>query len=479
MKATLALIVAFLTTSFVAAADSKLSWPQFRGPNNSGIADDETPPVEIGPEKNIKWKVPAPSGVSSPIVVDNMLVITAFDDGKLYTIAYDRADGKELWSADAHAQEIENYYKADGSPAASSPVTDGERIIAYFGSCGLRAYDLAGKELWKYDLPKAETVGGFGSGVSPIIADSLVILVRDVVNGPMIVALDAHTGDVKWEKKRKSVCSYSTPVVWKTDAGKQVATPGTDRLTGYDLRTGDERWHVDGMPSGCCTSPVTSEGNLFFAGWSPGDPEEADSNQMPAYDDIVKENDLDKDGVLSKEESLKTSMKDFFESSDMNKDGKFTRNEYDEVQKFMRATVNSAFALKPGGMGDVSKTHVVWKHKKGLPYIATAIVYKDQYLMVKDGGILTAFNTETGDELFQKRVIASGSYYASPVAANGNIYFASKDDGVVTVTKAGTSPPEVVVENPPLGEKLLATPAIADDTLYIRTADHLWAFAEK
>src|SRR5262249_43820003 len=150
-----------------------LAWPQFRGPNGSGVAEDQKPPVEFGPDKNVKWKVSVPGGLSSPIVAGDKLVLTAFEDGKLYTIAYNRADGKEAWRALAPAKQIERYCAAGGSPAASTPATDGQRIVSYFGSCGLICYDLAGKELWKLELPPALIAGNFGTGVSPIIADGM------------------------------------------------------------------------------------------------------------------------------------------------------------------------------------------------------------------------------------------------------------------------------------------------------------------
>src|SRR5262245_30015511 len=144
------------------AADAPPAWPQFRGPNGSGVAaDDQKPPVEVGPEKNVKWKVAVPSGLSSPIVAGDNLVITAFENDKLYTIAYNRENGAEAWRAQAPAKAIEPFYKQGGSPAASTPVTDGQRIITYFGSCGLVCYDLAGKELWKFEMPMAAVPGGF------------------------------------------------------------------------------------------------------------------------------------------------------------------------------------------------------------------------------------------------------------------------------------------------------------------------------
>lgn len=467
-------VLAGVTPSF---GGEPLVWPQFRGPGGSGIAEGQKPPVEIGPDKNVKWKIAVPSGLSSPIIVGDKLILTAFDNDKLYTIAYNRADGSEAWRAEAPATKIEAYFKAQGSPASSTCATDGQRIVSYFGSCGLFCYDLGGKELWRYKMPPAETIAGFGTGNSPVIVDGLVILDREEIKNPEIIALDVSTGEPKWEKKRESNSAFSTPAVWETPSGKQIATPGFKKMIGYNLANGDEIWHVDGMPSACCTTPVTADGKLFFAGWSPGDPGDKDF-QMPNFDAILKEGDANKDGILSKEESLKTSLKDFFDIQDANKDGKLTREEWDRLLKFSSESRNSAFALKPGGSGDVTNTGVIWKQTKGLPYVPSGIVYRDQFLLVKDGGIVTAYDPKTGNELYRKRAVASGGYYASPVAANGNVYFVSLDDGTITVLEGG-SQGKVVAKNPPLGERTAATPAIADDTLYIRTAGHLYAFAEK
>jgi outer membrane protein assembly factor BamB len=453
------------------------AWPQFRGPGASGVADGQKSPVEFGPEKNVKWKVPVPAGLSSPIIVGDKLVLTAFDNGKLFTIAYNRADGSEAWRKEAPAKEIEKFLKGEGSPAASTPATDGERIVSYFGSCGLFCYDLSGKELWKLEMPTAVLPGNFGSGTSPIIADGLVILVRDELQNSRILAVDAATGKVQWEKKRRSPVSYSTPVVWDTPSGKQIAVAGHSMMVGYDLKTGDEKWSVAGTPSGCCSTPVIADGTLFFAGWSPGGADDKE-NQMPSFDAMLQKLDKNKDGALSREEAGK-DFEGFFDSMDANKDGKITRDEYEAVLKFMADGKNNAFALKAGGTGDVTKSHVLWQQTRGLPYVTSALVYQGQFIMVKDGGIVTAYEAKTGSPVYGERVAASGRYYASPVAANGHIYFTSLDDGVVTVVKAGTAKPVVVVKNPKLGERTAATPAIADDTLYVRTEKHLYAFAEK
>jgi outer membrane protein assembly factor BamB len=443
------------------------------------VADDQKPPVEIGQDKNVKWKVAIPEGLSSPVVVGDLLVMTAFDKGKLYTVAYHRADGKEAWRAEAPAKDIEKYLKGEGSPAASTPATDGERIVSYFGSCGLFCYDLAGKELWKYELPTAQTMADFGSGTSPIIAGGLVVLVRDVGNGPKMIALDATTGSLKWEKARKSSVSYGTPVVLAGPGGPQVVAAGHGRLIGYDLKTGDETWTVAGMPSSPCTSPVLADGVVYFAGWSPGGPDDKEF-QLPAFDEVHKQAKAKEKDVITKEEAAATFFKDFFDPVDENKDGKVTRAEWDAILKFMADGKNSAFAVKTGGAGDVTKSHVQWTKTKGLPYVSTGIVYRGQFLFAKDGGMVTALDAKTGKEVYaQERELANGKYYASPVAANGHVYFISLEEGIVTVLKAGAAKPEVVAKNPKLGERVSATPAIADDTLYVRTAGHLYAFAEK
>lgn len=479
MKGVIGVMVLAMVTSVGVGDDKSLPWPGFRGPDGSAVADGQKPPVAIGPNKNVKWKVAVPAGYSSPIVAGDMIVITAFEGGKLYTIAYSRADGKETWRTQAPAKQIEEFHKTEGSPASSTPATDGRRIVSYFGSCGLFCYDLSGKELWNFEMPTASIFGRFGTGVSPIIADGTVVLLRDETRDSKIMALDLVTGSLRWEKKRQSPISFCSPIVWDTPAGKQVVAPGFGRMIAYDLKTGAERWSVAGMPSACCTSPMTAGGTLYFAGWSPGDADDK-TFKMPTFDDLLKQAGAVKLGYVTKAASEKTFLKGFFDNNDTNKDGKLTRDEWDASMKLMSSGKNSAFALKAGGMGNVTATHVLWKKKKGLPYVASAILYRGQLVMVKDGGLVTAYDARTGKDIYvQERSAAEGRYYASPVAANGNIYFTTLDDGTVTVLKAGTSKPEVVATNPALGERVAATPAIADDTLYIRTARHLYAFAEK
>jgi outer membrane protein assembly factor BamB len=326
-------------------------------------------------------------------------------------------------------------------------------------------------------MPTAATPGDFGTGVSPIIEGGTVILVRDEMKGSQILALDAATGSRKWEQKRTSPASWCTPIVWDTPTGKHVAAAGHVRMTGYDLLSGDELWSVVGLPSGCCSSPVVAGGKLFFAGSSSGGADER-GPAMPSFDSLLKDLDKDNDGAISRAEGEK-AFQGFFDNQDTNKDGKISREEFETIVKFMSEGKNSAFALRAGGSGDVTTSHTLWKRTKGLPYVASAILYEGQYVMVKDGGIVIACDADTGTPAYQERIAAAGRYYASPVAASGAIYFASLENGAVTVLKAGSEKPVVLALNPELGERCSATPAIADNTLYIRTAAHLYAFAEK
>jgi outer membrane protein assembly factor BamB len=220
---------------------------------------------------------------------------------------------------------------------------------------------------------------------------------------------------------------------------------------------------------------VVGDGNLFFAGSSSGGEEETEM-AIPAYDSLLKDLDKDQDGALSRVEA-EAAFEGFFDNQDVNKDGKITRQEWDAVIKLYSEGQNSAFALKSGA-SSAARPHLLWKKVKGLPYIASGILYRGQFVMVRDGGIITAYEAQTGDELYQGRSAAAGRYYASPVAANGNIYFTSLD-GAVTVLKAASARPVVVAKNPDLGERTAATPAIADNTLYIRTATQLYAFSDK
>jgi outer membrane protein assembly factor BamB len=471
----------FLCATLCALAGGSASaadpaWPQFRGPGGSAVAENEKPPTEIGPDKNVLWKTSVPPGFSSPIIVGDLLVLTAFDDGKLTTIAYDCASGAERWRAVAPHREIEPFHPTEGSPAASTPVTDGTRIISYFGSCGLFCYDLEGKELWRYEMPAAHTVADFGTGVSPVLAEGLVILCRDQAQGSKLLAVNATTGKLAWETARQTGTSHSTPGIAKSATGTEIIVPGAAKLIAYDLKTGSEKWWLEGMPAMCCPSPVVEGDLVYYAAWSPGE-----DFKLPPLEAILKEAGELEQGYLTKAGSEKTEFKGFFDNNDTNKDGRITTDEWNAMLDFLSQSRNSAFAVRAGGTGEVSTSRLVWRKPKakGLPYVPSMIHYRAQAIMVKDGGIVTVYDSTTGEELSMKRSAAAGRYYSSPVAANGHIYLSELDKGIVTVLKPAGKSLAVVSTSPEFGERIAATPAIANDTLYLRTTGTLYAFKQQ
>jgi outer membrane protein assembly factor BamB len=446
------------------------NWPQFRGPGGKGVSEASKLPVEIAPTRNVLWKVDCPAGMSSPVVWGDKIFLTAFENGKLLTLAYDRKDGKELWRKVAEAKSIEAYHKTEGSPAASTVVTDGERVIVYFGSVGLIAYDLSGKFLWNYEMAAAKTDNDFGSGTSPLLAGGLVVLGRDVVKGSKIMALDAKTGSMVWEKPRDGfITSWSSPMLWDN----LVVLPGSKKLTAYDLKTGEAKWTASGMPAVTCTTPVVNGDELIFAGWSPAG---ATEMKMPSFDELLTQGDDNKDGAIDFKESEKTFLKGFFEGNDTNKDGKLTRDEWDAGMKKMQGGKNCAVAIRAGGSGEIGETHVRWKVTKGLPYVPSPLVYKDQMYVVNMRGQVSAYDVKTGKEVFLEEAVGLNGVYASPVAANGYIYCFGTDGGCV-VLKAGDFAD--VKHRAKFPDRIMATPAIISDTLYLRTAKQLFAFQTK
>ncbi len=462
-----------LSLMLVAALVAPPSWPQFRGTGAAGVDDAANPPAEFGPDKNLAWKVPVPAGFSSPVVWGDALFLTGLDGGKLYTLCYSRADGKELWRREAPADKLEAYHKTEGSPAASTVATDGTRVVAYFGSCGLVCYDFAGNKLWEFRLPVAKTANDFGTGTSPILADGLVILGRDVSNGSKLFALDAATGSLKWEAPRERFpTSFASPAVWDTPAGKQVVVPGAMQLCGYELTTGKLVWTVSGLAAVPCTTPVVVDGNLVYAAWSPGGSAEF---KMPSFDELLKTGDANGDGAIDAKECDNTFIKGFFENNDTNHDGKITRDEWDAQIKFMSAGKNVAVSIRPGGTGEISATHVNWKLTKGLPYVPSPLAYKGQLITVNMRGLVSAANAQTGAEVYLDENVGLTGVYASPVGAGGRVYLFGLD-GTAVVLKAGADSPEVL-SKAKLGERVAATPAVVGDVMYVRGAKHLFAFA--
>jgi outer membrane protein assembly factor BamB len=447
-------------------------WPQFRGPNSSGVSNTDKPPVHFGPGTNEIFKISVPPGLSSPCIWEDRIFLTAVEDGKLLTICYSAKDGKRLWSKAAPFEKMEATHP-DGSPAASTPATDGERVYSYFGSAGVFAYSLDGKLVWEHRLPTAQHVGDFGTGTSPIVHDGLVLVNRDMLKNSHLLALRAADGEVAWRAERPEFGSgWSTPVIREVDGGKEVLLAGSQQLKAYDLKTGAEKWKFQGLPNAACPTPIAAEGLVFFGAWSPT----SQDVQLGRFAAIAEKNDRNADGFITKDEATSGALPFLFKVFDKNEDGKLEKEEWDKTLDEMNRAVNQAVAFRPG-KGEVTEDQVAWKYTRGLPYVPSSLLYQGKFYMARDGGMVTCLDAKTGKPYYeQERLAAPGSYYPSPVAAAGRIYLCS-NDGKFTVISAGEKPE--ILGRAELGERCATTAAIANDKLFIRSANHLWCFGEK
>jgi outer membrane protein assembly factor BamB len=277
-------------------------WPQFRGPNATGISDECKPPIHFGPETNLLWKTTVPAGISSPIVWGSRLFLTGVTSNELVTLAYDTATGRELWRRATPTVKLEQCHSFS-SPAASTPCTDGERVYAYFGSYGVISYDFEGKEVWKRPFVTLPTAQGYGTATSPILAGGKLILQRDGEStNSQIIALAPKTGETVWESARPLAgTSFSTPTVWSHDGIDELMVQGKGRLAAYSLNGGEPKWWVRGWGFSAVTTPTSGAGMLFAGGSGMGDPT-APPDPLFDWDKNLARFDANKDGKLSLDE---------------------------------------------------------------------------------------------------------------------------------------------------------------------------------
>ena len=448
-------------------------WPQFRGPAGAGLAVGDAPlPTEIGPEKNVLWKTSLPAGHSSPVLSENHIFLTAVKDEELLTIALDRKSGEIVWERSEPHRELEKIHTI-GSHAQPSPVTDGERVISFFGSSGMFCYDLTGKLIWQREFGPFNNT--FGAGTSPILVDDLVITCQDHDTDSFLMALDKKTGEVVWKTDRSEFPrNYCSPVLWEVDGQKQIVVAATLRVVGYDFKTGSELWTVRGISRAVCSTPVVGEdGVLYLAGWAQGG--DSDSRiVIEPFDSAAPKLDKDNSGTLEDAELTKgDDVQRRFVQIDRDKSGSITREEYEFYRTLFDTAQNVVMAIKPGAEGDATDTHVVWDYDRFVPFCASPLYYQGLLYTIKDGGILNCLDAKTGKPTKQKRIDATGSYYASPVAGDGKVYLLNVE-GELTVLDAKAK--WEVLSQTEFGERAFATPAIVDGKIYLRTAGHLYCF---
>ena len=421
-------------------------WPQFRGPSASGVGDGAKPPVHWDAIKNtnVVWKTEIPGlSVSSPVVWgDRIFVTTAIStdakqslrtglfgdtdpviDNSMHqwkVLAVDKKTGKILWEQMAHEGTPKTKRHPKSSQASATPVTDGKVVVAYFGSEGLFAYSTDGKLLWKKDVG-LQNAGWFfdpdsewGAASSPVIHKNTVILQCDRQKDSFIAAYDLKDGKELWRTARAEIPAWGTPTIVHGKDRAEVVTNGTKAIRGYDADTGKELWTLGPNSEVTCTTPVSANGLIFVTAGYP--------------------------------------------------------------------PVQPIYAIKVGSTGDLtlkdgkqSSDAIAWSTQRGGVYLPSPIVYGDHLYTVNNNGILTAYEAKTGQRVYQQRVGEGGSFTASPIAAAGKLFITS-EDGDVFVVKAGAQY-ELIAKNP-VGEAVLATPALAGDLLIVRGAKHLFAIAE-
>ena len=441
-------------------------WLQFRGPNGTGVVDGSALPAEFNTSKNVVWKTPVPFARSSPVVTSDRIFLTATETDKLITLALDRKTGKPLWRRDVARARYMPIYKANDG-ASPSPVSDGQNVYVFFAELGLISYAPDGKERWR--MPLGPFNSFYGMGGSPVLAGNTLVMVCDQRAGSFIVAVDARNGKELWKKDRPNFEAYSTPAIYRPkDGPAQVIVLGSQAVDAYSLDKGERLWWVNRIGSYPKGVPVLGTDMVYVTA------EGGDQSFLPPFDDILKQFDSNKDQRIHRDEmKAEKEAIEHFGWLDANNDGFIDRAEHEFVRN---STIggHGLTAVRLSGKGDLTSSNVVWRVQKSYPGIPAPLIYRDVMYLMKEGGIVSSVNPATGEILKQGRTPnALEEYYASPVAADGKIFVASAS-GKVTVLKAGAQW-EILATND-LDDEIWATPAIAGNSLYIRTRNALYSF---
>ena len=463
------------------------NWPQFLGPGGLADAENQNIPVEFGPDKNLAWRVDLPKGHGSPIIWGNNLFVAGYRGENRLMLAIDRRDGTILWEQKVQSHGKEEFTHRLSSPAESTPCTDGERVYFYFGNYGLVALDLDGSVAWKKPMPRPKT--GMGTGTSPVLIGNTLILNRDGTNDPCILAIDTKTGAEKWKHPRIGYSStHSSPFVWRNGIRTEIIIAGTRSLVSLNPESGHLIWKIENMNGFPCTTPTGNRDSLYFASWSNAgiggrDTVEAHfDDELVFTDEEIEDPELfftrfDKsaDGRISINELPQSRARDVFKWLDRDKNGYWETDEFSILTRPPGRGRNIMVAIKSGGEGLLNDTEFIsWEWKKNLPYVASPLISKDRVYLVKSLGIITCLNNKTGEPLYSgERTGIKGEYFASPVLAGDNILLISSLGRVIVIKDNDQF--QIQAKNK-LDEEIVATPAIVDDTIYLRSIDSLWAF---
>src|ERR1700722_2737458 len=442
--------------------------------SNHGLADPACGalPFQFDAPGNLRWRVPLDPGHATPIVSGGKIFLTAYHEEtrELTVLALNANTGQILWRNGVTVSQVERTHPI-GSPATASHVCDGQRVFVFFGSYGLLAFDLDGKKLWEFRAGPFQDE--YGAGSSPVLFDDKIILNQDHDVDSFLMAVDSATGKPAWRTPRPdAVRSYSTPVVWSQNGRQELLVAGALELAGYDPVDGKKLWWVNGLARIVIPTAVPVGDMIYMASWAPGG-DAASRITLDSWPAALAKWDTNHDGNLSRDEIKNPEVLDRFYRMDLNQDGVLDQHEWEHHAAIFRLPQNSVLAIKPSGAGELSASAVVWKHARGVPYVATPVIDRGILYMVKDGGIVTKLDVATGQLLQEERVAGVGNYFSSPVAGDGKIYFAS-EPGVVSVL--ASQPEWKMISSHEFHEKIYATPAFGRGCIYLRTEQALYCF---
>jgi outer membrane protein assembly factor BamB len=474
MRNKLALLAVLTWLPVVAAGED---WPQFRGINSAGVSTaDKRLPTEFSQEQNLRWSVKLGDGIGSPIVAGGKVFATAMTgDAKLGVFAIDAAAGKEIWKREFDTGKLPRITPPN-SHASATPACDGQRVYVHASTLGLIALDAAtGQLAWEHKLPLPAYLMDWGSGSSPIVYQDLVIFNQDDDLAPALFAVETQTGKLRWKtERREMLAGYSIPVLCEANGRTDLVVAGTGKLIGYDPATGKQRWMALTLPRTLMTSPVVRDGIIYTAVQSYGD-----ETRTLKYA-LLEWLDTNQDGQLARAEVPKEFW-ERFDRSDKDGSGVLSGGEIDTAFQAADNLVGGGTtiqAVRGGGSGDVTNTHVVFNlHNRSPSNLSSPLVVGSQLFVVKKGGLSSSFDVATGKSHWElTRIRNIGEYYGSPVAGDGKIYVPG-ENGFMVVLEQG--PRLKVLAKNDIGESCLATPAIADGRIYIRGRQTLFCFSEE
>ncbi len=465
--------VVFTLAAVLVMAQETMDWTRFRGPNGCGISEGAPLPDRIGPESNVLWKVPVPLGHSSPVLTGTKIFLTAVHEDELVVLCLDRNDGRELWRAKAPRPRRSRFDKRNNG-ASPTPVVDDDVVVVSFPEYGLLGYDHDGEELWRVPLGPFNNL--YGMGASPVLHGDRVFLPCDQQLKSFLVCVHKRTGKLLWRVNRPMATSgHCTPVVWAPKGeDPQLILPGSFYLDAYDMKTGARVWWVSGLAFEMKSVPAIHDGKLYINGYATPLNQPGNQIDVGTFKDALAANDGDKDGKISREEMPRSRASRWFGFVDLDSDKLLDAAEWQYMRDAL-SSMNGMLAIKLGGEGDMTEKNHVWSYRRSVPQLPSPLVYGDVLYMLNDqGGLIVLLHPDTGEVIVRGRLEdAMDSYYASPVAGDGKIYFVGQHGKISVLRRGGGLKPVSVSD---LGEQVYATPAIQEGRIYLRSVSTLYCF---